>query len=152
MKSTLFLFSIVIALLFSFAGCSEKSTRESNEDKKDTLVNWGVRDDYVQDEKVLMTVVPDPNLKAGKSFGYLFSFTAPFETFEKKKLAIYAYHKETEEKITVLPPKTIEEPSPGYSTLSRFPVVAKVPKSGIWRYEVILDDKFYADIVLELKE
>lgn len=89
---------------------------------------------------------------AGKPYGYLFHFTAPFETFKGKDLAIYAYHKETGEKVTVVSPQTIKEPSSGYSSLERFTATFEVPFSGLWRYEVVLDDEFYADVVLLVKE
>ncbi|MEH7246835.1 hypothetical protein V7114_08660 [Neobacillus niacini] len=117
-------------------------SKESNE----------IRDKYAKDGKVLLLVAPDPSLSAGKPYGYLFNFTAPFETFKGKELAIYAYHKETGEKITGFSPETIKEPSTGYSTLERFTVTFAVPKSGLWRYEVVLDGEFYADVVLAVKE
>lgn len=110
------------------------------------------RDIYVKDGKVLLLVAPDPALSAGKPYGYLFHFKAPFETFKGKELAIYAYHKETGEKITGLSPETIKEPSTGYSTLERFTTTFSVPKSGVWRYEVVVDGEFYADVVFTVKE
>ena len=64
-----------------------------------------IRDIYVKDGKVLLMVAPDPSVSAGKPYGYLFDFTAPFETFKGKELAIYAYHKDTGEKITGLLPE-----------------------------------------------
>ncbi|MGE6260754.1 hypothetical protein ACQKCU_23230 [Heyndrickxia sporothermodurans] len=74
-----------------------------------------------------MSNSPDPNLVAGKPFGYIFHFIAPFETFKGKKLAIYAYHKETGEKITAVSPFAIKEPSPRYSSLERFTTTFEVP-------------------------
>ncbi|WP_419955064.1 hypothetical protein ACN6MT_05690 [Neobacillus niacini] len=105
------------------------------------------RDVYTKDGKALLIVAPDPSLSAGKPYGYVFHFTAPFETFKGKELAIYAYHQETGEKITGLSPETINEPSAGYSTLERFTATFTIPKSGVWRYEVVLDGEFYADVV-----
>ncbi|MDQ0970777.1 hypothetical protein QFZ31_000655 [Neobacillus niacini] len=116
---------------------------------KETIEN---RDVYIKDGKVLLLVAPDPSLSAGKPYGYLFHFTAPFETFKGKELAIYAYHKDSGEKITGLSPEIIKEPSTGYSTLERFTATFSVPKSGVWRYEVLLDGEFYADVVLAVKE
>jgi PBP1b-binding outer membrane lipoprotein LpoB len=110
-----------------------------------------IRDIFVKDGKVLLMVAPDPSLSAGKPYGYIFHFTAPFETFKGKELAIYAYDKETGEKIIGLSPETIKEPSTGYATLERFTVTFAVPKSGLWRYEVVLDGKSYADVVLAVK-
>jgi hypothetical protein len=112
---------------------------------------WTYRDEYVKDGTALLSVAPDPFLESGKPFGYLFHFTAPFETFEGKELGIYAYHKETGEKITAVSPITIKEPSSGYSSLERFTANFEVPYSGMWRYEVELDGLFYADVVLFVK-
>ncbi|GIN84226.1 hypothetical protein J6TS2_06120 [Heyndrickxia sporothermodurans] len=67
-------------------------------------------------------------------------------------MAIYAYHKETGEKITAVSPFTIKEPSPGYSSLERFTTTFEVPFGGLWRYEVFLNDKFYADAILLVKK
>jgi hypothetical protein len=111
-----------------------------------------IRDIYVRDGKVLLMVAPDPSLSAGKPYGYLFSFMAPIGTFKGKELAIYAYHIETGEKITGLAPEIINEPSTSYSTLDRFTATFAVPKSGLWRYEVVVDGEFYADVVLAVKE
>lgn len=111
-----------------------------------------MRDIYAKDGKVLLMVAPDPSLSAGKPYGYLFHFTAPFDTFKGKELAIYAYHNETGEKITGLSPEIIKEPSTGYSTLERFTATFSVPKSGLWRYEVVVDGEFYADVLLAVKE
>jgi hypothetical protein len=112
---------------------------------------WTYREEYVKDGTTLLTVAPDPFLESGKPFGYLFHFTAPFETFEGKELGIYAYHEKTGEKITVVSPITIKEPSSGYSTLERFTATFEVPYGGSWRYEVELDGVFYADVVLFVK-
>ncbi len=148
-RKTVLVFCI---LLLSIAGCSKGSEKESIETIKQTDEKWKLRYDYKKEEKVLLQVSPDPELHAGEPFGYLFHFHAPFETFEGKKLAIYAYHKQTGEKLTALSPETIKEPSPGYSTLERFTATFSIPKSGLWRYEVKLDDQFYADVVLRVKD
>lgn len=117
----------------------------------ETKGEWKYRDEYAKDGIVLLSLAPDPVLEAGKPFGYLFHFTAPFETFEGKELAIYAYNKETGEKITAVSPIKIEEPSSGYSSLERFTATFEVPYGGLWRYEVVLDGEFYADVVLFVK-
>ncbi|MGP4079428.1 hypothetical protein ACTWQL_05885 [Pseudalkalibacillus sp. R45] len=121
-------------------------------DKLPVKEDWEVREEYKKDGKVLLNVHPAQSLVAGKPFGYLFSFTESFETFKRKKLAIHAYHKETDEKLTVVSPKTVDKPSPGYSSLERFTANFEMPKGGIWRYEVVLDGEFYADVVLSVKD
>lgn len=41
--------------------------------------DWEVRNEYVENNEVLFSVFPDPQLSAGKPYGYMFSFTEPFE-------------------------------------------------------------------------
>jgi hypothetical protein len=116
------------------------------------ITDWEVRNEYVEHNKVLLRINPDPALAAGRPYGYMFSFTEPFETYKGKEIAIYAYHKETGEGITVLPPKKITEPSSGYSSLNRFTTTFELPIGGIWRFEVVLDEQIYGDVILSVKE
>jgi len=144
MKNIAFLALLFIPIL-SLVSCSpEKSTEET--------VNWEARSEYKMNEKVLLTVYPEPTLLADKSSGYIFHFTEPFETFKGKELAIYATHKETEEKISIVEPLIVEEPSSGYSSLQRFTANFEIPEKGLWRYEVLLDKEFYADVVFLVKD
>lgn len=114
--------------------------------------DWKVRNEYKVNDKVLFTVATEPNLSAGKPAGYVFSFTAPFETFKGKTIAIYAYHKKTGKKETAVPLKTITEPSPGYPSLNRFTANFTLPLSGLWKYEVVLNEQIYGDVVLNVNE
>ncbi|MBS4192837.1 hypothetical protein KHA94_22150 [Bacillus sp. FJAT-49705] len=114
--------------------------------------NWNTRNEFTKNRKVILRVMEDPSLRAGKSFGYIFSFSEPFETFNRKELAIYAYHKETGNKITVVPPKIITDPSYGYPSLEHFTATFIIPISGLWRYEVEIDGEFYADVILMVKK
>ena len=142
MKNIAFIALILIPVL-SLVSCSpEKSTEKMKEE-----VNWEARNEYKMNEKVLLTVYPEPTLVAGKPSGYIFHFTEPFETFEGKELAIYATHKETGEKISAVEPLIVTEPSSGYSSLQRFTANFEITESGLWRYEVFLDKEFYADVV-----
>ncbi|WP_053366487.1 hypothetical protein [Bacillus sp. FJAT-27245] len=158
MKQKLFvlcLFLVSFFLITFFTNGTEKEHAETAKDSIETIKQsndqWEVRSEYVKDGEVLLEVFPDPALHAGKSFGYIFHFKEPYETFKGKKLSIYAYPEQMGEKIIALPPETIKEPTSGYRTLERFPVIFEVPRGGLWRYEVLLDDKFYADVVLLVK-
>ncbi|MGM7700538.1 hypothetical protein ACSVDE_02370 [Pseudalkalibacillus sp. Hm43] len=113
-------------------------------------VNWEARQDYKEDGKLLLSVYPDPALTAGKPYGYLFHFTEPFKTYEGKELTINAYHKETGEKLMVVPPTTITNPSSGYPSLERYTPTFEVPEGGLWRYEVLLNGEFYADVIIRV--
>jgi hypothetical protein len=113
---------------------------------------WTVRYDYVRDGVRLFTINPDPQLSAGKIFGYMINFTAPFEQFEGKILTIRAIHKETGMVVTATPHIMIKERTSGYSSLDRFTTSFALPLSGLWVYEVELDGIMYGDAVLSVAE
>ena len=124
----------------------------SGGDEVITEDTWDVRNEYSENNKVLFEISPDPNLTVGKPYGYIFSFNEPFETYEDKELAIYAYHKKTGQRVIAVQPTLITEPSPGYNTLGRFTATFEVPLEGLWRYEVRLDGKPYGDVVLNVEQ
>lgn len=140
---TRFSWMLFILLCFLGSACSNQAIDQEN-------INWDIRDSYEENGETLLQVYPDTGLVAGESLGYLFHFTAPFETFKGKELAIYLHNKETGESIIAVAPKEISEPPSGYSSLERYTAYIEVPYGGIWRYEVRLDDKSYADIVLDV--
>ncbi|MFE5323501.1 hypothetical protein ACFQ88_32945 [Paenibacillus sp. NPDC056579] len=113
----------------------------------------GERTQYYENGKLLFSVFPDPELKAGRPYGYLFSFQAPFEELRGKSLAIYAEHVHSGYKVTAAAPAAITEPSSGYQGLERFGVAnLGLPLSGLWRYTVELDGKRYGDVTLFVPE
>ena len=140
------LFNISIFLLFSciLIGCAKTAANE----EKDIEIIWDVRNEYHLNDKLLFRVFADSELSAGESHEYLIHFTEPFATFEGKKLGIFAYHKDTGERVTAIPPATISEPSPGYSSLERFTATFELPYNGLWRYEIVLDEQVYGDVIL----
>lgn len=114
---------------------------------------WAVRYDYYVSNGVrLFTIYPDPQLSAGKTYGYMINFTAPFEQFEGKILTIRTVHKETGMVVTATPHIMIKEGSSGYSSLDRFTTSFALPLSGLWGYEVELDGIKYGDAVLSVAE
>lgn len=111
---------------------------------------WEVRNEYSKKGKVLFSVSPDPNLSAGKPYGYMFSFKEPFAAYKGKEIEIYATHKGTGKRINVFSSKKITEPSSGYASLDRFISTFIVPEDGIWKYEVFFNKKLYGDVVLSV--
>ncbi len=140
------LFKLSMFLLFSciLTGCAKTAANQ----EKDIEVIWDVRNEYHSNDNLLFRVFPDPKLTSGESYEYLIHFTEPFDTFEGKKLAIYAYHKDTDERVTAMSPATITKPSPGYSSLERFTTTFELPYKGLWRYEIVLDEEVYGDVIL----
>ncbi|MFZ3591866.1 hypothetical protein ACOI1C_22320, partial [Bacillus sp. DJP31] len=147
---------VLVSLCFIFlalAGCSKETEEmaKMEPETEEVFVDWEERDKFVKGEKVLFGVYPDPGLTAGRPYGYMFSFTESFESFNGKELAIYAHHKETGERIAAVKPEIISESSTGYPSLERFTVSFEIPYKGIWRYEVVLNDQFYGDVVLDIR-
>jgi hypothetical protein len=143
--------SLFVLLFYTDLLANLSSNDGVNQGSKQTLESeWKVRNEYSRNGKVLFSVFPDPNLSAGKPFGYMFSFKEPFVTYKGKEIEIYAIHKETGERINVLPSEKVTDPSPGYSNLGRFTTSLIVPEGGIWKYEVFFDKKFYGDVVLSV--
>lgn len=111
-----------------------------------------VRTEYKVNGKALFQVFPDPALIAGAQYGYMIHFTQPFETFSGKSISIKAYHLGVGKQVTVVAPVKITEPSPGYESLDRFVTRFGLPFGGTWRFEVNLNERFYGDFVLKIKE
>lgn len=141
----------LILLLLIFSGCSSDNEAKNEKVEEKTIENWEIRYDYKENDEILFSIFPDPTLTAGKQFGYMFDFKEPFGTYEGKELAINVHNKETGERIEVLSPKKITEPSSGYPSLNRFTTFFEIPFAGIWKYEIVLDDKVYGDVVLSVK-
>ncbi|WP_019152523.1 helix-turn-helix domain-containing protein [Robertmurraya massiliosenegalensis] len=119
---------------------------------QETLQNeWEVRYSYKKNGRELFAVFPDPFLTAGKPFGYIFSFKESFDTYKGKEIEIDIIHQETGERINVLPSQKITEPTPGYSSLNRFTTEFIVPNTGLWKYEVYLDEKLYGDVIVSIE-
>ncbi|MFD0959698.1 DUF4871 domain-containing protein [Paenibacillus chungangensis] len=102
--------------------------------------------------ELLLEVFPDPELKAGTSYGYIFSFKAPFEELKGKELSIDVVHLETGLRDRAVKPHLIDAPSSGYEGLERYTAFITLPLPGLWRYDVSLDGKKYAAMVLHVGE
>lgn len=146
----IFLFVAVMStiMLPIYLERTEPSKVIHTDDRKE---KWAVRYEYVRDGVRLFTINPDPQISAGKTYGYMINFTAPFEQFEGKILTIRAIHKETGMVVTATPHIIIERSS-GYSSLDRFTTSFGLPLSGLWRYEVELSGILYGDAVLSVAE
>ncbi|MEK3884504.1 hypothetical protein [Paenibacillus sp. PL2-23] len=120
----------------------EPSTRQ------DALSQWA---SYNQQGELLYRINPDPNVQAGKSYGYIFSFEAPFDTFEGKQLAIMAKHTLTGQQIPIST-ELIQSPSPGYDSLNRYSVQFTLPSGGVWVTTVRIDGEVYGESLMVLQE
>ncbi|MCQ6557691.1 DUF4871 domain-containing protein [Paenibacillus mendelii] len=107
---------------------------------------------YEVDGVLKLAVYPDPELVAGKPFGYIFHMTAPFAELKGRMLAIRAEHIESGQRMTAVAPEEIQKPSSGYQGLERYTAFINLPISGMWRYVVELDGEAYGDVVLQVPE
>ncbi|NLP52106.1 hypothetical protein HC179_15485 [Bacillus sp. RO1] len=154
-KLAVFLISTFAICLLAFFVSTEFLIRQNNE-----KINggpgapdmWEIRHEYKENQNILFSIFPDPELEAGKPYGYIFNFAEPFKTYKGKELSISALNKETGERVQVLSPQKIIEPSSGYSSLQRFTVTFQVPYGGIWKYQVYLDGKAYGDVAVSVDE
>ncbi|WP_262373532.1 hypothetical protein [Rossellomorea aquimaris] len=147
----IFIMTTVAICLIGFFVSTELMVKQ-NETINSSPDTWQVKHDYTENNKVVFSIFPDPELREGKPYGYIFSFKEPFDTFKGKDLSISAVHKESGQRIEVVSPQKITEPSNGYSSLQRFAASFQVPDSGLWRYEVYLDGKTYGDVVVSVDE
>jgi hypothetical protein len=145
----------VAAFLITFELTESPSNPDPSQGGIDSIMveeDWEPRNQFIKEGKVLLAILPDPSLHAKKSFGYIFNFLEPFETYNGKTMAIYATHKDTGLQITIHPPEKITEPSPGYDSLERFTFFASAPLSGYWKFKVVLDGEVYGDVILYIPE
>ncbi|MCR2823633.1 hypothetical protein [Lederbergia panacisoli] len=157
-KLYIYLISSAAVFLFVLLFSSELTLYLSSKDggkqgtNEDIKSEWEIRKVYKRNGKILFTVLPHTYLSAGKPLSYLFSFKEPFDAYKGKYIEIYAIHKETGERFNVLTSEKISEPSPGYSSLDSFTTTLTLPKGGIWKYQVYLNNKLYGDVVLSVEE
>lgn len=138
---TVLAFSVLAFYLFNLGGWTSPPEMQAVE-----------RTAYYENDRLLFEVYPDPGLRAGRDYGYIFHFTAPFKELEGKELAIYAVHLKTGLRVTALSPMPVTEPSSGYQGLERLTVQFQLPLGGFWRYEVELDGGPYGNVVLDVGE
>ncbi|MBX9976046.1 DUF4871 domain-containing protein [Cytobacillus firmus] len=152
-KFFIFAISSFAICLLAFFVSTEILVRQDPEKISGGMNNeWEIRHEYKVNQTIKFSILPDPNLKAGMPYGYIFSLAEPFDAYKGKELSISALHKETGERIQVLPHQEITEPSPGYPSLQRFTTTFTVPYEGLWKYEVYLDGKAYGDVVVSVAE
>ncbi|MDF2836395.1 MAG: hypothetical protein K0Q63_2035 [Paenibacillus sp.] len=108
---------------------------------------------YYNKGELLLQVFPDPELKAGKTYGYLFHFANPTKKkFIGKKLAIDAVHLETGQRFVAVPLVSMDEQLYAETSWERYIVQCALPFGGLWRYEVKLNGTPYASVVLDVGE
>ncbi|MGD6802622.1 hypothetical protein [Rossellomorea aquimaris] len=142
-----------VAIMLVLLSTHSMPNSEGNQSSHlEAVEDWAIRDEYGQNDNEKFSIISEPGLTAGKPSGYLFSFQEPFETYQGKELTINAHNKETGEKIIAAASEKIRKPSPGYSSLQRYTASFEIPYGGLWKYEVLLDGKFYGDVILSVNE
>jgi len=157
-------FLMVVIWLFGLAGGPAALLPNGMTGGRDTPAPpLSDRTEYYEDGKLKLAIYPDPELSAGRTSGYIFHFTAPYDEFKDRRLLIQAEYveakkvggtgemKEIKTHVTIAD-EIITEPSSGYTGLERYTALAAVPLPGKWRYIVELDGNFYGDAELTVGE
>lgn len=108
--------------------------------------------EYYRDSELLLRVFPDPELRAGKEYGYIFHFANLTKSVIGKELAIDAVHLDTGRRVVAALPSVIDEKRYAGESWERYIVQCALPLGGLWRYEVMLNDAAYASVVLDVGE
>ncbi|RIX49993.1 DUF4871 domain-containing protein [Paenibacillus nanensis] len=111
-----------------------------------------LRPSYYKDGNLLLQVFPDPELKAGRSYGYIFSFAELGFEAVNKTMAIEAVHLATGRRETVVKPYVLTPEVLAGISFARYTAFSAMPLEGYWRYEVLLDGELYADVILDVGE
>lgn len=111
-----------------------------------------LRQSYYKDGNLLLQVFPDPELKAGQSYGYIFSFAELGLEAVNKTMAIEAVHLATGRRETIVKPHVLTPEILAGISFDRYTVFSALPLEGYWRYEVLLEGEFYADVIFDVGE
>ncbi|NOV02163.1 DUF4871 domain-containing protein [Paenibacillus planticolens] len=106
---------------------------------------------YYEHGRLLLSVSPQPDARAGEMNGYLFHFEEPFENFSGKTMTIQAAHLGTG-LVETVSSEIIKEPSSGYPGLERYAVRFALPLDGMWRIDVKVNDSIYGKLMLHMQK
>ncbi|GGI45019.1 hypothetical protein GCM10008018_10000 [Paenibacillus marchantiophytorum] len=112
-------------------------------------VSLSERKEYYDHGRLLFSIAPQPNARAGETNGYILHFEAPMETFIGKIMVIQAVHLQSGSQETISSDK-IATPSNGYPGLDRYALRFALPLEGMWRIDVLLDEKMYGNVTVYL--
>lgn len=101
---------LVVVLVFGFGGSPSREPVNVHEQKE-----------YFEKGRMIFSVAPQPDARAGEMNGYIFHFEDAIETFKGKRLTIQAVQLQTGRIETVASEK-IEIPSNGYPGLERYAI------------------------------
>ncbi|MGO4548415.1 DUF4871 domain-containing protein [Paenibacillus sp. 2TAB23] len=104
---------------------------------------------YYKQDRLLFTVYPEADVRAGVMAGYIFHFEESIDTYKGKTMTIQAQHMRSGQQETISLGE-IAGPSSGYETLERLTARFALPLGGVWTLEVLLDDQKYGNVVLSL--
>lgn len=108
------------------------------------------RQTYYKDGRQLLQVFPDPEMKAGQTYGYIFSFAELGVEEEGKTLAIEAVHLATDRRETVIKPYVLTPEALANTSFERYTASFALPLEGFWQFEVLVDGTFYADAIVSV--
>lgn len=114
--------------------------------------DWKVRQEYRKDGKSMFSVLPGGERIAGTNDGVLWIFERPLEEWKGSELSVKAVHRDTGEERLVVPSMIVSESIRGTEAQTGIATRFGLPYAGLWRLEVMVDNQYYGDAVIEFKD
>lgn len=105
---------------------------------------------YDKNGRLLISVSPQPDARAGEMNGYIFHFEEPFDHFFGKTMTIQAAHLRSG-LVETVSSEVIKGASSGYPGLERYTLRFALPLDGMWRIDVKLNDNLYGSLMLNMQ-
>ncbi|BFT71952.1 DUF4871 domain-containing protein [Paenibacillus sp. P36] len=105
---------------------------------------------YYKNGRLLISLSPQHEARAGEMNGYIFHFEEPFENFLGKLMTIQAVNLRSG-LVETVSSEVIKEPNIGYPRLERYALRFALPLDGLWRIEVKLDNNLYGTLMINMQ-
>ncbi|WP_456289496.1 DUF4871 domain-containing protein [Paenibacillus sp. AK002] len=112
---------------------------------------WTPRSVYTVDGVDKLQVFPGGETAAGSPAGAWWNLLTPIQELEGKTISISAVHRDTGTTIEELAETEITSDM-AYNDLTRVSSRFALPLSGLWRFDVMVDNEKYGDIVIDVPD
>lgn len=114
--------------------------------------NWTPHSEYLTEEGTpKLQVFPGGEYQAGSPAGSWWNLYVPLDTLTGDNIHITAIHKDTGMQFEELPTTTIT-PDMAYDDFTRVSSSFSLPLSGLWRFDVFIEEEKFGDIVIDVPD
>lgn len=113
--------------------------------------NWAPRSVYSEDGIVKLQAFPGGDYAAGSPAGAWWNLLTPIQDLEGKNIRISAVHRDTGITLEELAETKISSDM-AYNDFTRVSSRFALPLSGLWRFDVMVDQEKYGDIVVDVPD